>query len=222
MSSTSTTSARSSISRSAAVAERRAAAGAAHRGDRPSRRAPAAAAIALVAVPVVLALTDRHLSGASVALVVSTATAALAVSVLALQPLLAGTGRLTRHRLLGATALALVLVHVGALFVESPSDALFAMSPDGPTRARMALFATIALLAVVALGALKPRLPLATSTWRILHAYLAVVVIALGMGHALLTDGALDGAGTPVLLALAAIGLLGVPAAHLARTRRRD
>ena len=27
-------------------------------------------------------------------------------------------------------------------------------------------------------------------------------------------------AGTPVLLALAAVGLLGVPAAHLARTRR--
>ena len=49
----------------------------------------------------------------------------------------------------------------------------------------------------------------------------AVVVIALGIGHAVLTDGALDGAGTPVLLALAAFGLLGVPAAHLARTCRR-
>jgi predicted ferric reductase len=178
-------------------------------------------ALALLAVPLGLALTDRHLSGASAALVISTATAAVAVSVLALQPLLAGTGRLKRHRLLGATALALVLAHVAGLFVESPSDALFAMSPDGPTRARMALIATIALLAVVALGALKGRLPLATSTWRVLHAYLAVVVIALGLGHALLTDGALDGAGTPVLLGLAVIGLLGVPAAHLARTRRR-
>jgi len=177
-------------------------------------------ALALLAVPLALALSDRHLSGASAVLVISTATAAVAVSVLALQPLLAGTGRLRRHRLLGATVLALVLAHVGTLFVESPSDAVFAMSPDGPTRARMALFATIALIAAVALGALKERLPLATSTWRILHAYLAAIVIALGIGHALLTDGALDGTGTPVLLAFAAIGLLGVPAAHLARTRR--
>ena len=181
----------------------------------------AAAAVALLVVPVALALTDRHLSGASAALVTSTATAAVAVSVLVLQPLLAGTGRVTRHRLMGAVALVMVLVHVGALFVESPSDALFAMSPDGPTRARMALVATIALLAVVALGALKERLPLSIATWRILHAYLAVVVLALGIGHALLTDGALDGAGTPLLAALAAVGLLGVPAAHFARTRRR-
>lgn len=47
-----------------------------------------------------------------------------------------------------------------------------------------------------------------------------MVVIALGIGHAVLTDGALDGAGTTVLLVLGAIGLLGVPAAHVARTRR--
>ncbi len=116
--------------------------------------------------------------------------------------------------------LCLVLVHVGALFAESPQDAWFALSPDGPTRARMALIATIALFGVVALGALRGRLPLAPATWRVLHAYLAVVVIALGFGHAVLTDGALDGAGTTVLVILGALGLVGVPAAHRARTRR--
>ena len=62
--------------------------------------------------------------------------------------------------MIGAIALALVLAHVGALFVESPEDARFALSPDGPTRARMALFATIALIGVVALGVLQGRLPL--------------------------------------------------------------
>ena len=111
------------------------------------------------------------------------------------------------------------VAHVGALFVESPEDARFALSPDGPTRARMALFATIALLLAVALGLLRGRLPIAPMTWRVLHAYLAVVVIALGFGHAVLTDGALDGIGTPVLLAFGALGLAGVPAAHFARTR---
>ena len=178
------------------------------------------AAAAVVAVPLSLALTDRHLAGASAALVVATATGTLAASGLAIQPLLARRRRIGRHQILGAILLGLVLVHVGALFVESPEDAWFALSPDGPTRARMALFATIALFGVVALGALRTRLPIAAGTWRLLHAYLALVVIALGVGHAVLTDGALDDAGTGVLLLLGMVGLLGVPAAHVARSRR--
>ena len=179
-----------------------------------------AAAVAVAALPVALALTDRHLAAASPALVVSTTAGALAVSALAIQPLLARGRRIARHQILGCVALCLVLVHVAALFVEAPDDAWFAMSPDGPTRARMALIATIALFGVVALGALRTRLPLSGATWRVLHAYLAVVVIALGIGHAVLTDGALDDAGTTVLVALGALGLLGVPAAHATRTRR--
>ena len=187
-------------------------------GRRVAARAALAAAV--LATPVV-ALTDRHLDGASAALVASTATAAVAVPLLALQPLLAGTGRVRRHRLIGAIALGLVLAHVAALFAESPEDARFALSPDGPTRARMALFATLALIGVVALGAAAPRRRAPSGTWRILHAYLAAVAITLGIGHAVLTDGALDGAGTALLLGLGAAGLIGIPAAHLARTRRR-
>ena len=185
------------------------------------RRALAGVAAAVVAVPVVLALTDRHLADASTALVLATTTGAVAAGTLTLQPLLAASGRIARHRLLGAVTLTLVLVHVGALVAESPQDAWFAMSPDGPTRARMALIATVALVLTVALGLLRDRLRWHPTTWRVLHAYLAVVVIALGLGHALLTDGALDGAGTVVLACLTAIGLLGVPAAHVARTRLR-
>jgi len=179
-----------------------------------------AAAVAVTAVPVALALTDRHLADASAALVLSTTAGALAVSALVLQPLLARGGRISGHQVLGAVAFALVLVHVGALFAEAPDDAWFAMSPDGPRRARMALIAAIALFGVVALGVLRNRLPLGAGTWRVLHAYLAVVVIALGFGHAILTDGALDDAGTAVLVVLGALGLLGVPVAHVARTRR--
>ena len=185
------------------------------------RGALGAAVLAVAAVPAALALTDRHLAGASTALVLSTTAGALAVSALVLQPLLARGGRIALHRLLGGAALALVLVHVGALFVEAPDDAWFAMSPDGPTRARMALIATLALVGVVALGLLRARLPLSAGTWRVLHAYLAVVVLALGIGHAVLTDGALDKAGTAVLLGLGALGLMAVPAAHLRRTRRK-
>lgn len=184
------------------------------------RYAAGAAAVAIVALPLVLALTDFHLEAQPAALVLSTAAGALAASALVLQPLLAGSGRIGIHRLLGAIALALVLAHVGALFVVAPDDPLFAMSPDGPTRARMALIATIALVCVVLLGVLRGRLPMSAVTWRILHAFLATLVIALGFGHAILTDGALDGIGTAVLLGLGALALGAVGLAYLARTRR--
>ncbi len=167
-----------------------------------------------------LALTDAHLSGQPAALVISTAAAALAVSALVLQPLLAGAGRLRWHRVLGAVALGLVLVHLGGLFVVGAEDTLFALSLDGPTRGRMATLATAALIAVVALGVLRARLPMAGATWRILHGFLAALVILLGFGHAVLTDGALDGFGTPLLLAFATVALLGRASAFAARRRR--
>ncbi len=184
------------------------------------RLALGAALLLTFAVPVTLALTDRHLSAAPAALVFSTAAAALAVSALALQPLLAGGHRIAWHRALGTAAFVLVLAHVGGLFLVEVDDTLFALSPDGPTRARMALLGTIALIVAVALGAGRSRLPLADDTWRILHGFTAVLVIALGFGHAILTDGALDGAGTVVLIALGALGLVAIPAAFLRRTRR--
>jgi predicted ferric reductase len=179
-----------------------------------------AAAAVLLALPLGVAITDAHLAGAPAALVISTVAAALAVSALALQPLLAGVGRLRWHRVLGAVALALVLIHLGGLFVVGAEDTLFALSLDGPTRGRMATLATAALIAVVALGVLRARLPMSGMTWRVLHGFLAALVVALGFGHAVLTDGALDGAGTPVLLAFAAVALLGIPSAYAARTRR--
>jgi predicted ferric reductase len=188
--------------------------------DRWARGALLAGAAAVVAVPLALALSDRHLRGVPAALVVSTAAAALAVSALALQPFLAATGRIRRHRVLGALALFLVLAHIGGLALVSVEDTLFAMSPDGPTRARMALMATIALGVSVALGLARRRLPFGPATWRILHGYLAVVVIVLGFGHAILTDGALDAGGTVVLFALGAAALVLVGAAYVARARR--
>jgi predicted ferric reductase len=184
------------------------------------RRALLGVAAVLLALPLAVALTDGHLAGQSAALVISTAAAALAVSALALQPLLAGTGRLRWHRMLGAVALGLVLLHLGGLYIESPEDTLFALSLDGPTRGRMAALATAALIAVVALGVLRARLPMAGATWRVLHGFLAALVIFLGFGHAVLTDGALDGFGTPLLLAFATVALVGVGGADAARRRR--
>lgn len=200
-------------------------------GSDPYRLALRAVVVALAALPLALALTDVYLAAAPAALIASTATGALAVSALAAQPFLAALSRtteptlarrrLTWHRLLGTAALVLVLVHVGALFAVEVEHTLFTLSPDGPTRARMAVIALAALVGAVALGATRRWLPISSATWRILHAYLASVAIVLGIGHAFLTDGALDGLGTPVLLLFGVAGLAGVAYAHLTRPRVR-
>lgn len=181
----------------------------------PARTARIGAVGLVVAAPLLLALTDAHLAPGPPALVVSTAAGALAVSALVLQPMFVarrGTRRPvppTWHRRVGQAALALVLLHVGALFLVGVGDTLFALSPDGPTRARMALISLIGLFVVVSLGVGRPRLRrwMSDWTWRVVHAFFAALVIVLGIGHAVLTDGALDGAGTPLLLGLAVLGL---------------
>jgi hypothetical protein len=184
----------------------------------------AAALVAAAAAPLVaIALARDHLAREPGLLLASTTCAAVAVGGLAVQPWLAARGGrgVRAHRLTGTAIVALVGGHIVLLFVLAPDDALFAMSPDGPTRARMALIATCALIAAALLGALGPSLPRSRTTWRVLHAYLAGLVVVLGVGHAVLTDGALEGAGTPVLLGLGAVGVVGVGAAALLDARRR-
>ena len=196
-------------------------------GGRRRRAAPiggarAAVLVALAAIPpAALGLASDHFQGDAL-LAASTTGAALAVGALAAEPLLAARHGVRAHRATGAAIVVFVLAHVALLFVLSPDDALFAMSPDGPTRARMALIATCALLAAAVLGALGPALPLSRTTWRILHAYLGVLVLVLGVGHAVLTDGALDGVGTPLLIGLGALGLGGIGAALTVDFRRRS
>lgn len=117
--------------------------------------------------------------------------------------------RVREHGVLGLVVVGLVLTHIGALVVSEPGDALFAMSWNGPTRARMALLATVLLLATAGLGLLRRRLRLDALSWRVLHASLAALSIGLGVGHAVLTDGALDEEGTVVLLTLGIVGVSG-------------
>lgn len=172
-------------------------------------RAAVGAAVFGGVLLVVLALAAPHLARASPALLVSTLAACVAVAALAAQPWLTRR-RVGAHIRVGGAVAALVAVHVVALVVESPDDALYSMSPDGPTRARMALFATVLLAVVTLLGLLRRRLRWSAPTWRFVHGSLAGLVVVLGVGHAVLISGALDGWGTPVLLALGGLGVVGV------------
>ncbi len=160
----------------------------------------------------VVALTSPHLAGAPLVLVVSTVTAVLAVAGLGAQPWLV-RGRVRAHTATGLAVLALVGVHVVALVVLSPDDALFAMSPDGPTRARMALISLVLLVVVVLLGLARRRLGWSGPTFRLLHGGFALLATVLGIGHAVLTDGALEGWGTAVLVASGVLSVAGGAAA---------
>ena len=76
----------------------------------------------------------------------------------------------------GRAAAALVAIAAlppTVLALASARGELFPLSPDGPTRARMALIATCALLIAAPLGALRPSSRLSRTPWRFLHAYLA-------------------------------------------------
>ena len=129
--------------------------------------------LVVAAVPLIVALGDPHLAAGPLALVVSTSAGALAISALALQGLLAarlraldlvlGGGQLRWHRRIGIAVLALVLLHVGALFAVDVDDTLFTLSLDGPTRSRMASLATLALAGTVALGLARGRLPISVA-----------------------------------------------------------
>ena len=174
------------------------------------RRLLVAAAVVLVPLPAIVALTDPHLDAAPVALVSrprprrSRSPPSPCSRCWPAAAACAGTGSSAPSRSRSCS------LHLGGLFVVGAEDTLFALSLDGPTRGRMATLATVALIAVVALGVARARLPMSGPTWRILHGFLAVLVIGLGFGHAILTDGALDGFGTAVLLAFATVALLGV------------
>ena len=165
-----------------------------------------------------VALTSSHLAGAPVLLVASTVVAVLAVAGITAQPWLARV-RGNAHAATGLVVVTLVLAHVAALLALSPDDALFAMSPDGPTRARMALTSLVLLAVVVVLGASRRRLNWSRPTFRLLHGGFALLAAVLGIGHAVLTDGALEGVGTAVLIASGVLSVAGSGAGLLSRRR---
>ena len=149
---------------------------------------------AALAVMLWLTLSSSHLSAGPGSLVVSAVTAVVATVLIAFQPVLALLARSRRgawrgHGVVGLAALVLALGHIAALWVLSPQDVTFAVSPDGPTRARMAVLATLALVVVVILGAVRRFSSVAPHAVRILHAFFAALALLLGVGHAVLTDG---------------------------------
>lgn len=186
---------------------------------------------ALLLVPVVVALASPHLAGAPPMLLVATSTGVLALGLLVVEVILpgrpqwlvraAGVGLLRLHRAIALAVVGLVLLHVGALFVYSPSDTLFALAPTAPTHSRLGAVALFCLALTVALALGWRRLGLGRPEWRALHLSLAVAILITAFAHAVMVYGALDGPlGTLLIYAGAAVA--GASVVYTAISRLRD
>ena len=125
----------------------------------------------------------------------------LAMSLLLLQPLLAGghlpglanlRGRRV-HRWTGGVLVAAVVLHVGGLWITSPPDVLDALLFRSPTP--FSVWGVIAMGAVflaALLAVLRRRLSLSPLTWRRVHTSLAAAVVTGSVVHALLIEGTME------------------------------
>lgn len=186
---------------------------------------------ALLLVPVIVALASPHLAGEPPARLVATSTGVLALGLLVFQVVLPGrprrlvrAGLMRLHRVIALAVVGLVLAHVGALFVYSPDDTLFALSPAAPTYSRLGVVASFCLALTVALAVGWRRLGLGRPEWRALHLSLAVAILITAFAHAVMVQGALDGPlGTLLFYAGAAVAGASVVYTALSRfLRARD
>ena len=157
-----------------------------------------AALATLLTVPVVVAAMSPLLAWRDPIYIAAGLAGVVALSLLLIQPLLAGGYlpglrlRLGRrlHAWVGAGLVAMVVVHVAALWLTSPPDVVDALLFQSPTP--FSVWGVIAMWAVFAaafLAALRGRLRLRLMLWRLCHISLALVIVVGSVVHAVLIDG---------------------------------
>lgn len=147
----------------------------------------------------------------------------LGMAVLLVQPLLAarlrwmerpfGQDRLLRfHRLMGAAALALLVVHPVLLAAGSRWSLLYSLSVPWPILLGKAALVLLAMLVAAAWA--FGRLPLTYERWRTGHGVAAVLVLVLGAGHAFIVGDDVGAAPLHTLVPAALAAVLAVVLYH--------
>ena len=93
----------------------------------------------------------------------------------------------------GVAIIAMVALHVGALYAYSPEDVMDALLLVAPTP--FSLYGVIGLWCVILTGVLaaaRRRLRLGHRRWRIAHSVLAVAIVSATAVHAVLIEGAME------------------------------
>ncbi|MBE9007710.1 ferric reductase-like transmembrane domain-containing protein [Fortiea sp. LEGE XX443] len=89
------------------------------------------------------------------------------------------------HRYTSIVAFFFILVHPIILFIDNPETLQLLNFIEAPWRARAAVIATLALIAIMVTSIWRKQLNLPYEPWRIAHGILAVIILAFGLGHAL-------------------------------------
>src|SRR3954466_12283026 len=110
------------------------------------------------------------------------------------------------HRSLASAGTLFVLLHVVLLMVDDPTRLKLLEFWSAPARARFAVVATLALVALSATSLLRARLRLSYEAWRRVHLALGLVLVVSGAAHGLLVGHYLAAG----LLRELTIGLLGL------------
>lgn len=166
---------------------------------------------AAIAVPIAAAAASPLLAWRDPIYITAGFAGIVAMSLLLVQPLLIGgylpglpavRGR-RMHRGIGVALVAAVAVHVVALWVTSPPDAIDALLFVSPTP--FSDWGTIAMWAVVAaaiLAAFRRRFRLRPLTWRLGHTALAALTVVCSVVHAVLVEGTMETISKVALCAL--------------------
>jgi predicted ferric reductase len=189
--------------------------------------------LALVAItPIVLAALSPLQRGREFLWVVGGMAGVLGMSLLLIQPFLMPTAfprlgmvrHLRWHRWGGIAILAMVILHVGALYAYSPEDISDALLLVAPTP--FSLYGVISLWCLVltaVLTMMRRVMRLHPRPWRILHSVLAVAIVSAAAVHAVLIEGAMEDYSKRVLCfaALVATSAGAIEINLLAPLRRR-
>lgn len=156
---------------------------------------------AIAAVPVIAAALSPLQRGRETLWIIGGMAGVVALSLLFVQPLFTATAPVLTaaregirwHRWGGMTIIAMVALHVGALYAYSPEDVMDALLLVAPTP--FSLYGVIGLWCVILTGVLaaaRRRLRLGHRRWRIAHSVLAVAIVSATAVHAVLIEGAME------------------------------
>lgn len=150
----------------------------------------------VIAVPIIVAAASPLLAWREPVYVAAGFAGVIALTLLLLQPLLAGGKlpglpvRLGRrvHRVAGGVLVGAVIVHVAGLWVTSPPDVIDALLFSSPTP--FSFWGVIAMWAIFAAALIAVfRRRLRPRTWRIGHTTLVTLVVVASVVHTMLIEG---------------------------------
>lgn len=184
---------------------------------------------AAICVPIAAAMASPLLAWRGPVYILAGVAGIIALGLVLVQPVLiagylpglsAYRGRRAHYWIGGALVVA-VLVHVGGLWITSPPDMIDALLFVSPTPfSPWGVIAMWAIFAVALLAALRRRLGLGPRTWRIVHMFLAVVIVVGGVVHVMLVEGTMETMSKAALCTLVLAAAIKVMADLWMRTKK--